>query len=715
MHVATIKDIAKAAGVSPSTVSNVLNRRGNVSYKKIRLVEQAAKEMGYRLNEAASALRSGHAKAIAVLLPGIGSQAYADLYDGICAVAREADYTVTLHVTYNDPEREKGIISDVISSRAEFAVVVTSLAKAQARYARLVQDGTRVVFAERTEQDRADYIGFDMEAAAREIARRVYDDGARCVGLMTNMLDYPNEARFAQAFEAEASWAERYMRLRTLQTVPSQYAKRAFEFNHGGAPDALVTTNEEMAQALLSALQCCAPDRRPRVYALAPLRAVRSFGYERYSLNYRLLGRTIAQRLLAHGECLEGERLAPDGFAREMHYPAVAKAVTLNLLSIDSPHTMALNQLAPNLRRTLGIDLKILSLTTRELREAIPQMGDTGAFDLIRMDMAQLGSMGERIFMPLSALSVDIGEIKARLLPSLWQEFTAARGEHYTLPLDPSALVLFYRRDLIEDTALQRAFYERYKRPLAVPGTFEEWTEASEFFDKRHNHEARTPYGTALSNMAGEYIAHFAAVSQEGKLGDLSDPTFARALRCHRRLSESACVLPQNWWGALVDAFLKGECAFMMTYANHAERLCANPLSRVSGRVGHAIVPGGRPLLGGGVLGVPKASKKHDAAADMLSWLYSEEISRLTALISGTSPCTFAYEDEQILDIYPWLHTVRTSFDCGARRHLFGELGERCDLMEIENSVGFIVRNAMSDMTTPEQAMAFVAEMLRSR
>lgn len=44
----TIKDIAAEAGVSHGTVSNVLNKKGNVSAEKIQLVEQIANKMGYK-------------------------------------------------------------------------------------------------------------------------------------------------------------------------------------------------------------------------------------------------------------------------------------------------------------------------------------------------------------------------------------------------------------------------------------------------------------------------------------------------------------------------------------------------------------------------------------------------------------------------------------------------------------------------------------------
>ena len=56
---ATIKDIAKKAGVAQGTVSNVLNGKGNVSSDKIRRVMEAARQLGYVPNERAALLRKG--------------------------------------------------------------------------------------------------------------------------------------------------------------------------------------------------------------------------------------------------------------------------------------------------------------------------------------------------------------------------------------------------------------------------------------------------------------------------------------------------------------------------------------------------------------------------------------------------------------------------------------------------------------------------------
>ena len=77
---ATLKDIANLAGVSQGTVSNVLNGRGNVSSKKIKLVEAAAAQLGYTVNERAKLLRKGHSNILALVLPNTRLRRYNDIH-----------------------------------------------------------------------------------------------------------------------------------------------------------------------------------------------------------------------------------------------------------------------------------------------------------------------------------------------------------------------------------------------------------------------------------------------------------------------------------------------------------------------------------------------------------------------------------------------------------------------------------------------------------
>ncbi|WP_445498191.1 LacI family DNA-binding transcriptional regulator, partial [Pseudomonas aeruginosa] len=75
-EMATIKNIAKLAGVTHGTGSNVLNKRGNVSIEKSEAVYQAAKQMGYQLNTQAQLLRTNRSHKIAILLPQLVSEKY---------------------------------------------------------------------------------------------------------------------------------------------------------------------------------------------------------------------------------------------------------------------------------------------------------------------------------------------------------------------------------------------------------------------------------------------------------------------------------------------------------------------------------------------------------------------------------------------------------------------------------------------------------------
>lgn len=74
----TINDIAKEAGVSHGTVSNVLNKTGKVSIEKIQLVENAIKKLGYVPNVQAQRLRQGSPNTIAVILPSLKETKYID-------------------------------------------------------------------------------------------------------------------------------------------------------------------------------------------------------------------------------------------------------------------------------------------------------------------------------------------------------------------------------------------------------------------------------------------------------------------------------------------------------------------------------------------------------------------------------------------------------------------------------------------------------------
>src|SRR5690625_5172140 len=123
----TNKDIAKAAGVSQGTVSNVLNQKGNVSIEKILLVEKVAKELGYNINAKAKVLRQGDSKTIALILPNIESPEYIDIFMNVKSQAAEYGYTTNLFITNDIPAIEKDALMDIIALRIKGIIAVSCL------------------------------------------------------------------------------------------------------------------------------------------------------------------------------------------------------------------------------------------------------------------------------------------------------------------------------------------------------------------------------------------------------------------------------------------------------------------------------------------------------------------------------------------------------------------------------------------------------------
>ena len=103
-HRVTSVDVARHAGVSQSTVSLVFSGKGlgRVSEATQDRVRRSARELGYRPNVAAQALRLGTSRAVALLVPDVTNPFFSRVLRGAQRAAAAAGYTVALVDTAND-------------------------------------------------------------------------------------------------------------------------------------------------------------------------------------------------------------------------------------------------------------------------------------------------------------------------------------------------------------------------------------------------------------------------------------------------------------------------------------------------------------------------------------------------------------------------------------------------------------------------------------
>lgn len=90
----SIREVAKLAGVSPATVSRVMNGTANVNEEKKKRVEAAIKETGFQPNELARALYKKSSKMIGMIVPDIENPFFSELAKAVEDTAYQNGYRI---------------------------------------------------------------------------------------------------------------------------------------------------------------------------------------------------------------------------------------------------------------------------------------------------------------------------------------------------------------------------------------------------------------------------------------------------------------------------------------------------------------------------------------------------------------------------------------------------------------------------------------------
>ena len=104
---ASIRDVAKLAGVSPATVSRVMNHTANVDEEKRKRVLDAIEETGFQPNELARALFKQSSKIIGVIVPSIENPFFSEIVNAIEEEAFSCGYRILICDSSGNAEKEK--------------------------------------------------------------------------------------------------------------------------------------------------------------------------------------------------------------------------------------------------------------------------------------------------------------------------------------------------------------------------------------------------------------------------------------------------------------------------------------------------------------------------------------------------------------------------------------------------------------------------------
>ncbi|WP_241990436.1 MULTISPECIES: LacI family DNA-binding transcriptional regulator [Cryobacterium] len=257
---ATMQDVARLAGVSVKTVSNVLSGYEHVSTRMHDRVMSAVTELDYEINISARNLRSGRTKVIGLAVPELSQAYFAELADAVIRAAKAHDYTVLIEQTSTDNDE----IATVAAMRrhAIDGLIFSPIALGPGDVSGLSVDFPVVVLGDWVEGSPADHITLPNTAAIRTATEHLLDLGRRRIAVVGAHPEGPvgtSALRFNGYAEA--------LTARGLEISPELVAEVPLWHRADGAAavtqllsagtdfDGVVCFNDALALGALSALQ----------------------------------------------------------------------------------------------------------------------------------------------------------------------------------------------------------------------------------------------------------------------------------------------------------------------------------------------------------------------------------------------------------------------------------------------------------------------------
>ncbi|MGN7798609.1 LacI family DNA-binding transcriptional regulator [Leifsonia sp. 22587] len=190
--IATIKDVARAAGVSPSTVSNLLNSRDHLMQPETRQrVLLAMEALSYRPSRVARQLRGAPNPVLGLIVPSVANPFWGSWAAQLETVLHAHGRHVYLCNSDRDPERERAYVEQLRADGVEQIVLSTSLPSLD-HLGPAMDAGMRIIAFDREPQDTDPpgllSVSVDNEAGAHAATQHLVDRGHRRIAFVSGAI-----------------------------------------------------------------------------------------------------------------------------------------------------------------------------------------------------------------------------------------------------------------------------------------------------------------------------------------------------------------------------------------------------------------------------------------------------------------------------------------------------------------------------------------------
>lgn len=260
----TIKEIAKLAGVSKSTVSRVLNNKGYVSEKTRRKIEKIIEENRYRPSATAVSLSKQESSTIGVIIPEIDNTFFGEVLKGITEIADQEGLSLICCNTQNSGEKELKTLATLEQQRVRGVIITpamgyVSLEAVEKIKTALTALNVPVVVVDRdfdySEWDTVYYQNYESGYIAAE---HLIKAGNRRIGIilgdMQLKIGRERYRGYKDAMAANHLEIPEPFLLKGDFTVDTAYRLTKQMLAAGDLPDAMVTTNNRTSIGFIKAM-----------------------------------------------------------------------------------------------------------------------------------------------------------------------------------------------------------------------------------------------------------------------------------------------------------------------------------------------------------------------------------------------------------------------------------------------------------------------------
>lgn len=632
MSNATISDIAKKAQVSIGTVSNVLNKRGNVRIETIRKVEETAKQLNYVRNTNALSIRQKDSTIVALVIPRLNEQTSA-LYSNIYHELILKNLTLKLYETNSNAQEERECYRQINQQNCRGIFVINPIASTKDLKSWLDDSSNLVVLTPRSKT-----LKIDLSQITKKI-----DDKKSVV------------VRDEMSFGF-------YKYFKNLKTI-SNNMRTIYQELESGNNEFIIVFSDKLANRIETMLET-SHNNTTKIILLTSKNIV-SFQRNQTKTIFHYSANKIALEFVDSLEQKESNALNIYQVDYTLFTTPEQKS-ELNLLMLETPFSKIMGGLLADFTNKYQVKINLFTEKFDKIREILSS-NNLKKYDLIRLDISDFNWYGKQIFQPLDQFT-ELDPIISKM--NNWNKYIYIDKIPYSIPLDPSVQMMLFQKDIFNNAILQKQFAEKFSKELLPPSTYQELIDFAEFLDGLDLPEKENYYPISLIEststlIASEFLPYYYSlggkIEYDAGIFSFSSEIFIKTYNMYQSLRTRSKIESKSWWDSETDAFNNRQTALVVGFTNHLNNIDKE-------NYGIAPIPGNTPALGGGVFGINKSSSHKSTAILFLQWLYQYQIQHEIALMGGDVPATDLFFEREIYEQFPFLSSSIDLYNTGIRK-----------------------------------------------